>query len=91
MLGFDIPLAMANHRQPVRDEEEYRLIGISEACHTAESAAANALTHPGHTLVYSEYQRLLDALRATRLKGHQSRIALRAHQHNMRHERHHLN
>jgi hypothetical protein len=82
---------MAKHKQPVRDEEEYRLIGIADACRSYESAAANALSHPPNGLVYSEYQRLLDALRVTRLKSHQSRIALRAHQYNMRHERHHLN
>jgi hypothetical protein len=79
---------MTNH---MRDEEEYRLLDIAESCRSDESAAAHALSHPSHNLNYSEYQRLLDALRATRLKGHQSRIALRAHQYNMRHERHLLN
>jgi hypothetical protein len=79
---------MPNH---IRDEEECRLIDMAESCRSDESAAANALSHPSHSLLYTEYERLLDALRATRLKGHQSRIALRAHQHNMRHERHNLN
>ena len=65
------------------DEEESRLIDIAETCRSDESAASNALTYPGHSLVYSEYQRLLDALSAIRLRSHQSRIALKAHRHRM--------
>jgi len=79
---------MPNH---IQDEEELRLLDIAETWRANESAAANALAHPLHSLLYSEYQHLLDALRVTQLKGHQSRIALRAHQHNMHHERHNLN
>jgi len=78
---------MTNHKQPVRDEEEHRLLAISEKCRSDESAATNAITNPPQSLLYSEYQRLLDALRAIRLKCHQSRIALRAHRHRMRDER----
>lgn len=71
---------MANHRQPV-DEEELRRLAMSETCRSEEIAASDALTHAPHSLVYSEYQRLVQSLRALRLKSHQSRIALRAHQH----------
>jgi hypothetical protein len=49
---------MANHRKPVRDEEECRLIDIAETCRSDESAASDALTHPGHSLLYPEYTRL---------------------------------
>ncbi len=79
---------MLNH---IRDEEECPLIDISETCRSDESAAASALSRPSHRLLYPEYQRLVDVLRAIRLKGHQSRIALRAYQHDMRYERHNLN
>jgi hypothetical protein len=54
---------------------------VAEACLSEENAASDALTHPSHSLVYSEYQRLVEALRAIRLESHQSRIALRAHRH----------
>ena len=84
MPDFDIASAMAKPGQPVRDEEELRLLTIAEACRSEESAASDALTNPHHSLLYAEYQRLVEALRATRLKSHQSRMALRAHQHKMR-------
>ena len=80
MLDFDIPSAMPNH---MRDEEELRLLAIAEACHSDEIAASDLLTHPVHSLVFSEY-RLVEALRATRLKSYQSRIALREHKHRIR-------
>ena len=82
--GFrDTIKLMAKHRQP--DEEESRLLAIAEAWRSDESVASNALTNPPHSLLYSEYQRLLDGLKAIRLKCHQSRIVLRAHRHKMRH------
>ena len=72
--------AMADQRQPaVRDEEELRLLALAEACLSEERAASDALTNPPHSLLYSEYKRLLDALSAIRLKGRKSRIALKAH------------
>ncbi len=72
--------AMADQRQPaVRDEEELRLLAIAEACHSEEIAASDLLTNPHQSLIYPEYQRLIEELRAKRLKGHQSRIALKAH------------
>jgi len=76
---------MAKPGQPVRDEEELRLLAIAEACRSEENAASDALTNPPHSLMYSEYNRLIEELRAKRLKGHQSRIALRAYQHTMHH------
>ena len=75
--------AMADQRQPARDEEELRLLGIAEACRSEEIAASDLLTHPHQSLLYAEYQRLVEELRAVRLKSHQSRIALRAHRHKM--------
>jgi len=71
----------------VRDEEECRLLAVAKACLSEESAAANALSQPSHSLVYSEYKRLLEALKTLRLKSQQSRIALRGHKHKMREER----
>jgi hypothetical protein len=79
MLDFDIP-SMPDHA------EARRLLAIAEECRSEENAVANALTHPPQSLVYSEYQRLSEVLKAKRLKSHQSRIALRAHQHKMRNE-----
>ena len=60
---------MAKQRQP--DEEEVRLLAIAEACHSEEIAASDLLTNPVQSLVYSEYNRLIEELRAKRLKGHQ--------------------
>jgi hypothetical protein len=80
--------AMADQRQPARDEEELRLIAIAEACHSEEIAASDALTNPHQSLIYSEYKRLIEELTAIRLKGHQSRIALKAHRYKMGLERH---
>ncbi len=81
--------AMADQRQPaVRDEEELRLLAIAEACHSEEIAASDLLTHPVQSLLYSEYTRLIEELRAKRLKGHQSRMALKAHRYKMSLERH---
>ena len=68
------------------NEEELRLLAIAEACHSEEIAASDLLTNPHQSLIYSEYNRLIEELRAKRLKGYQSRIALRVYQHNMRHE-----
>jgi hypothetical protein len=69
--GFRYTISpMANHRKPVRDDEEYQLLAISEARRFDESAATNALSHPRHSLVYSEYKRLLDAFRATKVGEH---------------------
>lgn len=82
---------MTNHRQPVRDEEECRLMDIAETCRSDESAAASALSRPSHSLLYPEYTRLLGIFRTTQLKGRQSRIALRTYQYNMRLELHNLN
>lgn len=81
--------AMADQRQPaVRDEEELRLLALAEACLSEERAASDALTNPPHSLLYSEYKRLLDALSAIRLKGRKSRIALKAHRYKMGLARH---
>ncbi|PYX52485.1 MAG: hypothetical protein DMG76_29170 [Acidobacteria bacterium] len=81
--------AMADQRQPsVRDEEELRLLAIAEACHSEEIAASDLLTNPHQSLLYAEYQRLIEELRAKRVKGHQSRIALKAHRYKMGLERH---
>jgi hypothetical protein len=77
---------MAKPSQPVRDEEELRLLAIADACRSEEIAASDALTNPHQSLVYSEYQRLVEALRAIRLKSHESRIALKAHRYKMRRE-----
>ena len=79
---------MADQRQPLRDEEELRLLAIAEACHSEERAESDALTNPAQSLVYAEYQRLVEALRAVRLKSHESRIALKAHRYKMSLERH---
>ena len=80
---------MADQRQPaVRDDEELRLLAIAEACHSEEIAASDAITNPHQCLIYSEYNRLIEELRAKRLRGHKSRIALKAHRYKMGLEQH---
>ena len=81
---------MAKPTQTV-DEEELRLRAVAEACVSEERATSDALTKPPQSLVYSEYQRLVEALRDVRLKSHESRIALKAHRYRMGLERHKAN
>jgi len=80
MLDFDIPSTHARSRRSTSALRYRWRVPLRE------NAVANALTHPPQSLVYSEYQRLSEVLKAKRLKSHQSRIALRAHQHKMRNE-----
>ena len=54
--------------------EARRLFAIAEECRSEENAVANALTHPPQSLVYSEYQRLSEVLKAKPLKSHKKKV-----------------
>jgi hypothetical protein len=51
-----------------QDDETRRLIAAREACRAKELAAADQLSKPRHSMLYSAYTRLLDALGAVRLR-----------------------
>ena len=77
---------MAQDAQLPRDDEERRLLAIFDDCRAEEHAAADQLLHPGHSLLYPGYMRLVDALRVIRLKCNEQRRAVRAHREKMRDE-----
>src|ERR1700730_7542618 len=77
---------VAQDTQLPRDDEERRLIAIFDDCRAEEHAAADQLLHPGHSLLYPAYMRLVDALRVIRLKCNEQRLAVRAHREKTRDE-----
>jgi hypothetical protein len=73
---------MAQDAQLPQDDETRRLIAAREACRAKELAAADQLSKPRHSMLYSAYTRLLDALGAVRLRCNEveARTALRKNQ-----------
>ena len=59
---------VAQDTQLPRDDEERRLVAVSESCCAKEHATADELLNPRHSLLHPEYMKLLDALRAIRVE-----------------------
>jgi hypothetical protein len=81
---LDIMGPMAQDAQLPRDDEERRLLAMSEACRAKELAAADQLSNPRHSMLYPAYRRLVDALETIRVKCNEIRLAIRAHRKKMR-------
>jgi len=75
---------VAQHTKLPPDDEEWRLIAISEACRVQERLAADQLLQPHHNLPYPAYIRLLDKYQAIRLESKQKKLALSAHRKKVR-------
>jgi hypothetical protein len=69
-----------------RDDEERRLLADYEACNTEKLAAADQLSNPRHSMLYSAYKQLAETLAAIRLKCNEKWLAVRAHRKKMRDE-----
>jgi hypothetical protein len=70
---------MAQDAQLPQDGETRRLIAAREACRAKELAAADQLSKPRHSMLYSAYTRLPDALGAVRLRCNEITLAIKAH------------
>ena len=77
---------MAQDAQIPQDEER-RLLTISEECRAQERALADQLSHPRHGMLYPAYKRLLDAYQATRIECKAKWLAVRTYQKKMRDDR----
>ena len=77
---------MAQDTQIPQDEER-RLLAISEACTAKEHAAADQLLHPRDGLLYPAYIRLADAYQSLRIECREKWLAVRAYRKKMRDDR----
>jgi hypothetical protein len=83
---FVIMSPVVQDTQPPRDDEERRLITDYQACHTEQLAAADQLSNPRHSMLYSAYKQLAETLAAIRLKCDKKWFAVRAYRKKMRDE-----
>ena len=68
-------------------EEERRLLAISQACSAQEHAAADELLHPRPGVLYPAYMRLADAYQSLRIECKEKWLALRTYRRKMRDDR----
>jgi hypothetical protein len=61
------------------DDEERRLLAVSEECHAKELAAADELANPRRSMLYPTYRRLADALGVVRRECIEKWRTLRAY------------
>jgi hypothetical protein len=59
------------------DNEERRLLALAEECHAEKLAAADQLSNPRRSLLYTAYMTLADNLAAIKLKCHGISLAIR--------------
>jgi hypothetical protein len=67
----------------IPQDEERRLLAISEECSAQEQAAAYQLLH-SHSLPYPAYMRLADAYQFLRIESKEKWLAVRTHRRKMR-------
>jgi hypothetical protein len=77
---------MAQDNQ-IQQDEERRLITVSEECLARERAAADQLLHPSHSMLYPEVMRVANTFQFIRNECKAKWFALRAYQKQMREHR----
>lgn len=71
----------------IRQDEERRLLAISEACTAQEHAAADRLLNPRQGMLHPAYIRLADAYQSLRIDCKEKWLAVRTYRRKMRDDR----
>ena len=80
-------LCLVAQDNQIPQDEERRLLTISEECRAQERTLAEQLLHPRRRMLYPEAMRLANAFQSIRIECKEKWLALRAYQKQMRERR----